>query len=61
MTLTQKELMSIISILSEETSSTFDVIVNAFHHYFGANDYFRLGTGLVSFCFFSQNFEVLFI
>ena len=56
MTLTQKELMSIISILSEETSSTFDVIVNAFHHYFGANDYFRLGTGLVSFCLFFSKF-----
>ena len=54
MTLTQKELMSIISILSEETSSTFDVIANAFHHYFGTNDYFRLGTSLVRFFFLND-------
>ena len=48
MTLTQKELMSVISILAEESASTFDVIANALHHYFEPNDYFRLGTGLVS-------------
>lgn len=47
MALNQKELMSVISILSEEASSTFDVIANALHHYFGSNDYFRLGSALL--------------
>eukprot|EP00111_Clytia_hemisphaerica_P024769 TCONS_00072992-protein len=47
MTLSQKELLSVISILAEESASTFDVISNALHHYFGPNDYFRLGTALL--------------
>jgi len=48
MALTPKELVSVMSILSEESSSSFDVIANGLHHYFGSNDYFRLGTALVS-------------
>lgn len=50
MTLSPKELTYILSILSEEAvsgSSSFEVISNALHHYFGPNDYFRVGTTLL--------------
>merc|ERR1712168_268294 len=45
-----KELTSILSILSEEAvsgSSSFEAIANALHHYFGPNDYLRVGTALL--------------
>ncbi|XP_002164471.1 CCR4-NOT transcription complex subunit 11 [Hydra vulgaris] len=50
MTLSIKELTSLLSILSEEAvsgSSSFEVIANALHHYFGPNDYFRVGMALL--------------
>jgi len=50
MTLSPKELTSILSILSEEAvsgSSSFEAIANALHHYFGPNDYLRVGTALL--------------
>jgi len=50
MTLTPKELTSILSILSEEAvsgASSFEAIANALHHYFGPNDYLRVGTALL--------------
>jgi len=50
MTLSPKELTSVLSILSEEAvsgSSSFEVIANALHHYFDSNDYFRVGTALL--------------
>jgi len=48
MSLSPKELQAILSILSEEAvSSSFEVIANALHHYFGPTDYFRVGTALL--------------
>jgi len=48
--LSPKELSSLLSILSEEAvsgSSSFEAIANALHHYFGPNDYLRVGTALL--------------
>lgn len=48
--LTSKELTSLMSILSEEAvsgSCSFEAIANALHHYFGPNDYLRVGTALL--------------
>ncbi len=41
------------SILTEDTLSgaaSFETLVSALHHHFGPNDYFRVGTAIVSYC-----------
>lgn len=51
MTLSPKELTTLLSILTEDTSSgltSFETLINSLHHHFGPNDYFRVGTGILT-------------
>ena len=49
MTLPQKELASLLSVLSEDKTATqtFEALASLLHHYFSKNDHFRVGMAMV--------------
>jgi len=49
MTLPQKELASLLSVLSEDKTATqtFEALASLLHHYFSKNDHFRVGMAIV--------------
>ena len=49
MTLPQKDLASLLSVLSEDKTATqtFEALASLLHHYFTKNDHFRVGMAMV--------------